>query len=105
MDGKIAGLWYTNTDIQADGGQLQERTLRQLAFNGPFSLPNIAKDIVEYRGFRSSLASRQDDPSEVYYRGTPPVWTNVNGVTLGPHPPAADLWVPPQVDYAPMVLA
>ncbi len=97
----IADFWYTDTDIQPDGGALQNSTLRQLAYGGPFSLPHIAKDIVEYRSFRSRLDSRADIPDEVYYRGTRPVWTNMNGVQLGPHPPAASLyqkpiWVPKQ---------
>ena len=97
-------VWVTNTDIQADGAQLQNSTLRQLAMNGPYSLPHIAKDIIEYRGFRSRLDSSQDISEEVFYRGTKPAWSNLGGVKLGPHPPAADLWIPPLVDYAPMVI-
>lgn len=105
MQGQIAEIWYTNTDIQPDGAQLQNSTLRQLAFNGPFSLPHIAKDIVEYRSFRSRLDSRQDTPEEVYHRGLRQTWTNTNGVTLGPHPPAVENQEGPLGVYTPpMVL-
>lgn len=104
-DGRLGEYWLTNTDIQADGAQLQDSTLRHLAMNGPFALPHLAKDIVEYRSFRSRLDSRQDRPDEVYYRGTRPVWTNTNGVTLGPHPPAGALWRKPTSEYGGMVIA
>jgi hypothetical protein len=106
FDGQVGEFWYTDTDIQADGAQLQDSTLRQLAYFGPFSIPHIAKDIVEYRSFRSRLDSRQDTPDEVYYRGTRPVWTNTNGVNLGPHPPAATNYIDPpgSVYTPPMVL-
>ena len=87
--GDIAELWYTNTDIQPDGLQLQNNTLRQLAYGGPFSVPHIADKIIEYRSFESGLGSDRDRPDEVYLGAgkTRPVWTNTNGVTLGAHVP------------------
>ena len=88
LDGEIGEVWYTNTDIQPDGAALQEPLLRQLAYGGPFSVPHIAKDIIEYRSFRKGLTSATDEASEVYSgaygRQT---WTNTNGATLGQHPP------------------
>lgn len=97
-------MWYTNTDIQADGEQLQDSTLRQLAFGGPFSLPHIARDIIAYRSFEDCLDSSQDRPGSVYHRGARQVWTNTNGVTLGPHPPAAIWYDKPLPELGPMVI-
>lgn len=87
-DGRIAELWFTNTDIQADGLQLQNSLLWQLAYDGPFSVPHIAKDIVEYHSFRHDLSSDTFSNDEDFL-GIPGLetLTNTNGVTLGAHPP------------------
>ena len=85
--GSIAEFWYTDTDIQADGAQLENALLWRLAFCGPFSVPHVAKALVEYRSFRTGLADTEDLPEEIYYRGLRPTWTNTNVATLGPHPP------------------
>ena len=87
-NGYLAEVWYTNTDIQADGGVLSEATLRQLAYGGPFSVPHIAKDIIEYRSFRKGLISNTDEEGEVYSgKNGRQTWTNTNGATLDIHPP------------------
>ena len=89
-DCRVGELWYTNTDIQPDGAQLDDNLLRQLAYGGPFSVPCCAKDIIEYRSFRKVIESNQDEAvgDEVYWGGAGrQVWTNTNGVTRGPHPP------------------
>lgn len=104
LSGVIGEFWYTNTDIQADGAQLQNSTLWTLAMFGPYALPHIAKDIVEYRKLRSCLDTRQDNPEEVYCRGLRQTWTNTNGVTLGPHPPAADNYYGPIPEQDTLVL-
>jgi concanavalin A-like lectin/glucanase superfamily protein len=87
-NGGIGEFWYTNTDIQPDAATLASSTLLQLAYGGPFSVPYIAKDIVEYRSFRSSPDSRGDRMGEVFHgaKGRQ-TWDNTNGVTVGPHPP------------------
>jgi hypothetical protein len=88
--GEIAELWYTRTDIQNDTGVLSASLVRQLAYGGPFSVPHIAKDILEYRSFRKVIESDQDEAvgDEVYWGDAGrQVWTNTNGVTRGPHPP------------------
>lgn len=88
MEGSIAEIWYTNTDIQADGAQLQEAMLFQLAYGGPFSVPHIAKDIIEYRSFRKYPSSEGDEIGEVFHGALDrQIWSNINGVTIGPHPP------------------
>lgn len=93
FDGMIAELWYTATDIQADGAQLQDSLLRQLAYGGPFSVPHIAKDIIEYRSFKSTLDSKYENWCEVYSQSAKQNWTNTNGVTIGPHPPLPGSYV------------
>ena len=86
--GDIAEVWYTSTDIQPDGVQLQEPILRQLAYGGPFSVPSIAKDVLEYRSLRFHPDSRGDQMGEVFYGAAGrQAWVNVNGVTTSPHPP------------------
>lgn len=102
FDGSVAEFFLCDSDIQADGAQLQDSMLRQLAMQGPFSLPHIRRNIVEYRSFRSrGLDSRSDDSEEVYHRETRQVWTNTNTVQLGPHPPAAENWHRPLDPYTP----
>jgi hypothetical protein len=87
-DGRIGEFWLTNTDIQADGAQLLGSTLQQLAYGGPFSIPHIAKDIVEYRSFRKHPVSDGDLATEVFHgKFGRQTWTNTNGVTIGAHPP------------------
>lgn len=86
FDGSVAEFWVANVDIQPDGAQTQDALVRQLAYGGPFSVPDVRDNIVSYRSFRSSLGSDQDKPNEVW-SPAPQTWTNTNGVTLGPHPP------------------
>ena len=89
-DARIAEFWCTATDIQADGAQLDDNLLRQLAYGGPFSVPNVAANLLEYRSFRKVIESDQDEApgDELYWGGAGrQVWTNTNGVTRGPHPP------------------
>lgn len=85
--GFVGEFWYTDTDIQPGGAQLENALLMKLALGGPFSVPHVAKSLVEYRSLRTGLDSAQDRPEEIWYRGLWPTWTNTNGVTLGPHPP------------------
>lgn len=89
IDGSVAERSLWNADVQGDGAQLQNSTLRRMAYGGPFALPHMIKNLVEYRSLRSSLVSASDRPNEIYVgAGKPPqVWTNVNAAKLGPHVP------------------
>lgn len=89
FDGNIGEVWYTNTDIQADGLALQSDTLRQLAYGGPFSIPHVAAALVEYRSLRKFLSSDGDSAEEIYTSnpGAIQTWTNAGAVTVGQHPP------------------
>lgn len=92
--GQVAEFWKTNTDIQADGAQLQDATLRQLAYGGPFSVPHIGASIIEYRSFRKTPT--YDELPEVYYgaKGIQ-TWANTNTVTTGEHTPLPYWFVRP----------
>lgn len=88
FDGNIAEWWITNTDIQSDGLALMASTLRQLAFNGPFSVPAVSDALVDYRSLRSSLGSETD--TEIDYvpgRFGRKIWVNANGVLRSAHVP------------------
>lgn len=87
FDGNLAEVWYTNSDIQPDGLQLDNALLWRLAYNGPFSESRIAKDIIEYHSFRTHLSSNSFSNEEDILPILGEVLTNTNGVTLGPHPP------------------
>jgi hypothetical protein len=97
-DAFISEFWYTNTDIQPDGAQLNDDLLRQLAYGGPFSVPHVAANLIEYRSFRKVIESDQDEAvgDGVYWGGAGrQVWTNTNGVTRGPHPPLPGWYAKP----------
>lgn len=98
FDGQVGEFWYTNTDIQADAAQTQESLLRQLAYGGPFSVPHIAKDIVEYRSLRKATTSDRDNETEVYFRGpfSKRIWADVASVTVSHHPPLPYWYVKPE---------
>jgi hypothetical protein len=105
MDGMIAEFWLTNTDIQADGASQQPAMMRQLAYGGPFSVPHIAKDIIEYRSLRKYPSSEADGLEEVFH-GAPGrlTWTNTNGVTIGPHPPLPYWYEKPGQRRTPLIV-
>lgn len=88
FDGTIAEYWITDTDIQPDGLQLSDQTLRQLARSGPFSIPHIGSRVLEYRSLRNGLASNEDSAPDYFYgsKGRQS-WVNTNGVIRGSHPP------------------
>lgn len=94
-DQALAEFWYTATDIQADGAQLLDSTMRQLAYGGPFSVPHIACDVLEYHSLRSSLLD-QPVRGETYASGDPPVWTGAGIRTE--HPPLPYWYMAPPSD-------
>lgn len=80
--GDLAEYWWTNTDI-FPAGALSLSLMRQLAFEGPFSIPYIGNKVQEYRSFRGGF------PSADIYSG--PIgqqnWANNNGAISGLSPP------------------
>jgi hypothetical protein len=87
LSGRVGEFWITNTDIQPDGGQLDDNLMRQLAYGGPFSVPHVAAAIQEYRPFRAALTTDKETGDEYYRPAGQATWTNNNGVLLAPHPP------------------
>lgn len=92
--GQIAEIWYTNTDIQVDNAQLQDSLLRQLAYGGPFSVPHVADDILEYRSFRKHPF--RNEVGEVYFGGKgAQIWAPTSTPTVGFHPPLPYWYIKP----------
>lgn len=87
-DGNIAEYWLANIDIQGDGGQLDNSMLSTLAYDGPFSIPHVAANLLEYRALKKHITSGEDDYFNVKIGGAgQQTWTKVNTPTIGPHPP------------------
>jgi len=87
FDGHIAEFWLTNTDIQPGGLQLTDALLRQLAYRGPFSVPHVRQNLVDYRSLRQSLGSATDRARDyVPGRFGRQIWTTPVAVDSGPHP-------------------
>lgn len=94
LGGRIAEFWYTNTDVQADGAQINNDLMRQLAYGGPFSVPHVAAAVQEYRSLRSDPLGL-GAPTENYAPGARQTWTLTNAPTAAPHPPLSSRFVPP----------
>lgn len=94
-DGGVSELWYTNTDIQADGLQLINDTVWKLAYGGPFSIPHIGASVIEYRSLRKHPSSDGDDPNEIFSSAGQQIWSNVGVATIGQHPPLPYWYVRP----------
>lgn len=96
-DVNISELFYTATDIQPDGLALNNSTLYQLAYRGPFSIPALRKDIIEYRSFRQHPTTGR--PNDIFSGGRGiQTWTNTGGVTTGPHVPISSTYTSPVSD-------
>lgn len=95
FNGLVGELWLTNTDIQPDGSVLNTDTLWQLAYNGPFSLAHIAKDIVEYHSFRKDLSSDTFDSENDVLPILGETLGNTGGAIVGPHPPLPYSYIRP----------
>jgi hypothetical protein len=87
MDAAVAELWYANSDVQPDGLTAQESLVRQLAYGGPFSVPNLAPTIREYRSFRVGGISSKDRFEEVYFRDKRNEYTCSATEKITDHPP------------------
>ena len=85
-DGNVAEMFVTGTDIVPDNGQTPEWLIRQLAYRGPFSVPYIRKDILDYQSLRSSFEGGRVGEAFSGVKGKQ-IWAKTNAVTLGAHPP------------------
>lgn len=92
----IAEWFMTDTDIQPDGLQLSDDLLWQLAFRGPWSVPHVARSVIEYRSFRTGAVAVDDSPSDTYQRGNLRAWSAVNGpLKTADGPPISTNYVRP----------
>lgn len=100
--GRIAEYWMADFDIQEDGAQLQNSTLRQLAYGGPFSLPHIANRLVDYRSFEKATTAPGYAESFIGSKGVQKWTDNSTSGTVGiaPHPPLPYWYNRPGVDIA-----
>jgi hypothetical protein len=86
FDGLIGEFYWGDIDPQP-GGDLDEALVRYLAYNGPFSIPYIGYNLVDYKSLRNTLGSDQDRQGETFVgKYGPQTWVN-NGATIGAHPP------------------
>lgn len=86
--GSIAEMWICSADVQADTGQLNDNTLRQLAYGGPFTNSRVMNNLVEYRSFRTMIEGA-DQIGESWWV-TQPQWSAAGGggsFITAPHPP------------------
>lgn len=90
-NGAVADLWYTNTDIQEDGGALTSGLIEQIALRGPFSFRHIAHHICEFHSYRThiGLSDRFNGREDYFGRFGPQTWTVVGTPTLSAHVPRA----------------
>lgn len=101
-DGYLAEIWYAAGDVQPNSAANTDASLlRQLAFYGPFSVPHLAGNIVEYLPFRSSVPTgdRYSEPGYYFAEMPRPTWTigfGAAAVTLAPHPPYVNKYVLPK---------
>ena len=93
--GKIAEFFIANADVQGDGAATQDALVRDLAYQGPFAVPNFAPSIIEYLPFRAAIDTSRDN-GEMYFgakgRNT---WTNTNAADLKEQPPLRSDYVRP----------
>lgn len=85
--GRIAEMWWTNADIQPDGAQLDDSLVRQLAYHGPFSVPKIVPNLIEYHKMRRSSPAEFFNSEDYYGRFGPQLWTDNGSVKRANHPP------------------
>jgi len=103
FDGLIGEFWYTNTNIQPSGGATQTPILRQLGWGGPFSVPRVGQNVVQYWSFREHPTAPKGEESLIGAGKPWQRWTNAGGVTAGPHPPLPFWYEKPRSARRPLV--
>jgi len=84
-DGRISEFWWTNSDIGLGQGALDAPLIQKLAREGPFSVPHVANNVVEYRSFRDGIQAPGGGSRETYFGNFgSQVWSAVNAPTLLP---------------------
>lgn len=104
FSGQVAEWWYTNSDIQADGAALQDGTLMQLAYGGPFSLPHITKDIIEYRSMRQNQLLENPGENYVNPGRARQIWVNTHSTGFSFNPPLPGTYLRPRDTLRPLMI-
>lgn len=104
FDGYIARFFLADIDVQADGTQLSNTTLYQLAYKGPFSIPHLASRVVEYEAWDTPIGGTQG--SSFYARYPQKTWTfgttSLIVPSIGAEPPVMFGTFRPPNKYAPI---
>lgn len=89
FDGHIAEFWYTKANPYGITGALPNPLFRILAYEGPFGVPEIAKDLQEYRSLRVHPIRGHGEDQIIGngVKSSQAQWSNVNGVVRSQHPP------------------
>lgn len=103
FDGFIGEFWYANVNIQPAGGATQTPVLRQLGRGGPFSVPKVAQNLVQYWSFREHPTAPKGEEAFIGAGKAWQGWTNTGGVTTGPHPPLPFWYERPRPARRPLV--
>lgn len=86
--GVMAECWFANADVGVDAASnLTLDFVHQLAHCGPFSVPRIAQNIVEYRSLRKNLVTADQNMIDDYWSPDFQTWTAEGGPVLSFHPP------------------
>lgn len=95
--GLIAEIWWLNGDVYgADpAASLNSAVVRELAQNGPFSIPSIANNLIEYRSLRSGGDSSWDRIRAIYCPFGESKWIDIAGVSFNQVAPITPGWNPP----------
>ena len=101
FDGLIGEFWYANVNIQPSGGAAN--LLRQLALGGPFSVPRVAQNVVQYWSFREHPTAAKGEEAHIGAGKAWQRWTNTGGVTTGRHPPIPYWYDRPRPARRPLV--
>jgi hypothetical protein len=90
-DGDIQDFWITNTDIQPGGAAIDAWLLRYLSQRGPFAVPSVGPDVIDYQALRAPVGVTGEAQRDSFVSRFPrQVWTPYNGGPLvGPPAPTA----------------
>ena len=91
FDGIIGEFWYADADIQrgaAASVALSDEVFKRIAWEGPFTYPDIAANIMEYRSLRKGPEFAREVFGDNYWRVTRQTWgLSATPPIIGPHPP------------------
>lgn len=94
VNGQVAEFFLSDADVQVDGAQTDAALVRQLAYGGPFSIPHVVNNIIEYHSFRVD-PTKPRLGEDFYGRAGIQSWAAAGTPAAGPHPPLPYWFVRP----------